>query len=36
MNLRGWVLGFAALCVLVPAVEATAAVSMGELQRQAQ
>lgn len=36
MNLRGWVLGFAALCVLVPAVQATAAVSMGELQRQAQ
>ena len=36
MNLRGWVLGFAALCLLVPAVEATAAVSMGELQRQAQ
>ena len=36
MNLRGWVLGFAALCLLVPAVEATAAVSMGDLQRQAQ
>ena len=36
MNLRGWVLGFSALCLLVPAVEATAAVSMGELQRQAQ
>jgi hypothetical protein len=35
-NLRGWVLGFAALCLLVPAVQATAAVSMGELQRQAQ
>ncbi len=36
MNLRGLVLGFGALCLLVPAVEATAAVSMGELQRQAQ
>ena len=36
MNLRGWVLGFAALCLLVPAVESTAAVSMGDLQRQAQ
>ena len=36
MNLRGLVLGFGALCLLVPAVEATAAVSMGDLQRQAQ
>ena len=36
MNLRGWVLGAAALCALFPAVEASAAVSMGELQRQAQ
>ncbi len=35
-NLRGWVLGVAAMCALLPAVEASAAVSMGELQRQAQ
>lgn len=36
MNLRGLVLGIAALCVMLPAVGASAAVSMGELQRQAQ
>ena len=35
-SLRGWGLVLAALCALAPALQASAAVSMGELQRQAQ